>query len=179
MKRTVLVFGLISGLIVSVWMVASMAWFHYVENCQGSMVLGYAGMLLAFSFVFVGVKSYRDKHNGGVISFGKAFQMGLYISLIASTLYVISWLVDYYVFIPDFMDKYGAQMLKQAQSSGASAAELSKKAAEVASMKAMYKSPIMVVLYTYMEPFPVGLIVSLVTALVLKRKATGGAAVMA
>jgi len=139
-------------------------------NFEHSMLIGYASMVLAFSFIFVGIKNYRDKYNNGLITFGKAFKTGLYISLIASTMYVITWLVDYYVFIPDFMDKYVAHMLKEAKDSGASAAELAKQAKELAYNQQLYKNPIMVVLFTYMEILPVGILVSLIAALILKRK---------
>jgi len=137
------------------------------------MLLGYASMILAFSLMFVGVKNYRDKYNGGIISFGKAFRIGLYITLVASTLYVLVWLVDYYVFIPDFMDKYSAHVINKAQNSGASANEIAAKTKEINTMKEMYNTPLMVVLLTYMEIFPVGLIVSIITALILKRKPNG------
>jgi hypothetical protein len=170
MKKNVIVFGLIAGVIASVLMVISMARCSSDANFEHSMLIGYASMVLAFSFIFVGIKNYRDKYNNGLITFGKAFKTGLYISLIASTMYVITWLVDYYVFIPDFMDKYVAHMLKEAKDSGASAAELAKQAKELAYNQQLYKNPIMVILFTYMEILPVGILVSLIAALILKRK---------
>src|SRR5215210_668865 len=93
MKKNILIYGLIAGVIVSVLMLLSM---NYISHCEGnvdyttSMVIGYASMLLAFSLVFVGIRNYRDKYNGGVISFGKAFKIGILIVLIASTMYVAS-----------------------------------------------------------------------------------------
>lgn len=170
MKKNVIVFGLIAGLIVSVLMVLSIAKCYSDPNLEHSMLIGYASMVLAFSFIFVGIKNYRDKYNDGLITFGKAFKIGLYISLIASTIYVMVWLIDFYVFIPDFMDRYVAQAIREAKSSGASAAELAKQAKELAANQQMYKNPVMVVLFTYMEILPVGLLVSLVAALILKRK---------
>lgn len=158
---------------MSAWAVGGVAWCYSSGNFEGSMLLGYASMILAFSLVFVGVKNYRDKYNGGIISFGKAFRIGLYIILVASTLYVLVWLVDYYVFIPDFMDKYSAHVINKAQNSGASANEIAAKTKEINTMKEMYNTPLMVVLLTYMEIFPVGLIVSIITALILKRKPNG------
>lgn len=170
MKKNVMVFGLIAGLIVSTLMVLSMARCYNDPNLEHSMLIGYASMVLAFSFIFVGIKNYRDKYNNGLITFGKAFKIGALISLVASTIYVIVWLIDYYVFMPDFMDKYVAQALREAKADGASAAELAAKAKELASSQEMYKNPIMVVLFTYMEILPVGILISLVAALILKRK---------
>lgn len=169
MKKIVLVCGLIAGIIVSALMVISIAYCYRVGNFEGNMVLGYATMLLAFSMVFVGIKNYRDKHNHGVISFGKAFKIGLYISLIASSVYVIVWLIDYYLFIPDFMDKYANAMLEQARAAGKSEAEMAEKASEMANYKEMYKNPLIVILFTFLEVLPVGLIVTLISALILKR----------
>src|SRR5688500_7026342 len=108
MKRNVIVFGLISGLIITAFMVYGTLMCYNNADFDMSMAIGYASMIVAFSFIFVGVKNYRDKYNGGVISFGKAFKTGFYISLVASTMYVVVWLIEYYVFIPDFMEKYTA-----------------------------------------------------------------------
>lgn len=170
MKKTVLIFGLISGFIAAAVMTISMAACYNSPDFGGSMVLGYASMLIAFSLIFVGVKNLRDKHNNGVISLGKAFRAGLLITFIASTMYVLAWLVEYYCFMPEFMDRYTAHTLKQAKDSSASAATLAAKAAEMSKYKEMYKNPIFVILFTYAEIFPVGVVVALICALILKRK---------
>jgi hypothetical protein len=170
MKRIVLVFGSISGLLIGAWTVASMAYLYSTNNFEGSMLMGYTAMLLALSLVYVGVKSFRDKENGGIITFGKAFQTALFISFVASTIYVVAWTAEFYLYMPDFMDKFSAQYLQKAQNNGATAAEISAKTAEINSMKELYKNPLMVVLFTYLEILPVGLVVSLISALLLKRK---------
>lgn len=169
MKKIIIVFGLIAGVVVSALMLLSITNCYKNANFEGSMIIGYASMLLAFSFIFVAVKSYRDKHNNGVISFGKAFQIGAYISLIASTLYVAVWLIDYYLFVPDFMDKYTAHALAEAKKAGATATEMAVKVKEMNDYKEMYKSPVLIILFTYMEILPVGLIVSVICALIFKR----------
>ena len=107
MKKIVWVSGLISGLIVSSLMAISIVRCYNGANYEGSMLIGYASMLAAFSLIFVGIKNYRDKYNNGIISFGKAFKIGLFIALIASTMYVITWLICYYFFIPDFLKNTG------------------------------------------------------------------------
>lgn len=170
MKKIVLVCGLIAGLIVAAMMVIGTAMCYKTGNFEGSMVLGYATMLIAFSLIFVGIKNYRDKHNNGIINFGKAFKIGIFITLVASTLYVAVWLVDYYIFVPDFMDKYTDHMIAQSSASGASAAEITKLTSQMNGYKEMYKNPLMVVLMTYAEILPIGLVVSLISALILKRK---------
>lgn len=170
MKKIVLRYGLLAGLIVSLFMMIGMLICHQNADFEGSMVLGYASMLVAFTFIFLGIRSQRNKHGNGSITFGKAFMTGLYIALISSTMYVITWLVVYYCFMPDFMDKYMEHALKKAAESGASPAEIEKQAAEMATYKDMYKNPLGVILLTYMEIFPLGLLVTLISALILKKK---------
>lgn len=170
MKKIVIVNGLIAGLISASLIIISMAFFHDKGNLEGGMLFGYASMVLAFSLIFVAIVRYRNNYNNGVISFGKAFMIGLYITLIASTIYVVAWLIDYYVFIPDFAEKYAATILEKLKAGGASAAEIAKQTKEMDNFKEMYKNPVIVILYTYLEILPVGLLLSLVAALILKRK---------
>jgi len=173
MKRTVLVFGTISGLIAATFMAVSMA----IMGCSsesgdmtGGMIIGFASMAVAFSFVFVGIKNYRDKQNGGVVTFGKAFLLGFLISLIGSTFYVVTWGIEFHFFMPDFMDKYSAMMVKQLQESGKTGAVLEEGLKEIESARVNYANPIFFALYTYMEILPVGILVTLISALILKRK---------
>lgn len=170
MKKIVIVNGIIGGIITGGMFLVTMGLYHNNGDFDGGMWVGYASMLLAFSLIFVAIIRYRDKYNDGIISFGKAFRIGLYITLIASTIYVITWLVDYYVFIPDFAEKYAAAAIQKLKAAGASAAEISSTAKQMDSFKEMYKNPVMVILFTYLEILPVGLLLSLVAALVLKRK---------
>lgn len=173
MKKNILVYGLIAGALVSVFMLFTMGYYSY---CNGnvdettSMVLGYAAMLIAFSLVFVGVRNYRNKYNNGVISFGKAFKTGFMIALIASTMYVIAWLIDYHYFVPDFADKYSARIIGDLKAGGASPAVIATKTAEMAKFVTMYKNPLFVILMTYLEILPVGVVVALISAVILKRK---------
>jgi hypothetical protein len=170
MKRNVLIFGIITGLLISGSMLYGVFECYTNPEMQPNDVVGYAAMIAVFSLVFVGIKNYRDKYNSGIISFGQAFKTGLYITLIASGMYVVVWLIDYYLFVPDFMDKYIPHVLKEATRNGATEAELQEKAAEMARFKEMYKNPLFVIVITFLEVFPVGLIVALVSALILKRK---------
>jgi hypothetical protein len=105
-----------------------------------------------------------------VISFGKAFKIGIMIVLIASTIYVAAWLIDYFFFIPDFAEKYSAHMLDKMRASGASQIEIDKQTKEMANMGRMLKNPFINAMMTYLEILPVGLIVTLISSLILKRK---------
>ena len=132
MKKTILTYGLIGGLIVSTVMVISFQVYRNT-NSEPGMLVGYTSMIVAFSMIFVGIKNYRDKFSDGMITFGKAFKMGLLIALIASTFYVVTWLIYYYCFAPDFMEKYTATMLRNLTKEGASAATIAAKTEEMKS----------------------------------------------
>jgi hypothetical protein len=172
MKRIVIIYGLIAGAVVSAFMSTTMllaANDEKVHTGVSSMVVGYLGMLISFALIFVAIKSYRDKQNNGIISFGKALGMGLLISLIASTLYVITWAIVYQNFLPDYMDKYCAAMIEEAKAS-LSGSALQAEIDEINKAKEMYATPLGFTLFTYAEILPVGILVSLIAALVLKRK---------
>jgi hypothetical protein len=176
MKKNSLVFGTISGVIISAFMGVSMAVMSggsgEKDHGSGSMIIGYSAMVVAFSFIFVGIKNYRDKQNGGMITFGKGFLLGFMISLIASTLYVITWAVEFHFFMPDFMDKYSALQVKQLHESGISGPALDKALKSIESATYNYKNnPFFFAMYTYMEILPVGILITLISALILRRKA--------
>ena len=172
MKKNAIIFGLLSGAIITGIMIYSAITLYNGKDFEPNMVLGYAAMLAAFSFVFVGIRNYRNKYNGGVINFGKAFMTGLYITLIASTIYTGVWLVIHYMFMPDFMDKYVAFALDNAAKNGATANELALQAKDMATYQELYENPFWVVILTYAEVLPIGLAVTLISALILKKKSS-------
>lgn len=170
MKRNIIIFGLLSGAIVTGMMIYAVLAIYNGGHFEPDAVLGYTAMLAAFSFVFVGIRNYRNRYNGGTITFWKAFRTGLYISLIASTIYTGVWLFVHYIFMPDFMEKYVVFALDNAKREGATAAELSVQAKDMAAYQDLYKNPFWVVILTYGEVLPIGLIVTLISAFILKRK---------
>ncbi|OIQ20197.1 MAG: hypothetical protein BM557_05880 [Flavobacterium sp. MedPE-SWcel] len=169
MKKLVLTFGLISGFISVLGFLIMMLNPDSIDFENG-MIYGYASMLLAFSLIFVAIKSFRDKHNEGVISFGKAFRIGLYICLIASTVYVVVWLIDYYFFLDDFWGKYIEMSKNDLIAKGTPQEEIDTMVSEVEGWKELYKNPLVAGLITYTEILPVGLLISLIAAAILKRK---------
>jgi hypothetical protein len=173
MKRTVLIFGLILGVILAGNMLYMVDRCYTNPDMQSNDVVGYAAMVVMFSLTFFGIRNYRNKELDGVISLGRAFKTGALIALIGSTMYVVVWLFTYYLFVPDFMDKYTLHVMTEATRNGATAAELAAKAEEMKGYNELYKTPIFVVLMTYVEVLPVGLIVAFISALILKRKTPG------
>jgi hypothetical protein len=168
MKKTVWTFGLISGAIMAVLMCATMPFVNTTDT--HSYLVGYAGIIAGFLCVYFGVRSYRDNVLGGSIGFGRAFSVGILIAVIGSLCYVATWEVLYYKFMPDFYAKYAQSAVAQARASGQSDAEVAKTQAAMDDMVKNAGNPAWVAAMTFVEPFPVGLIVALVSAGVLRRK---------
>jgi hypothetical protein len=179
MKRTILIFGLISGAISSLLMMITTVPFMKSSSfdLNHGYILGYTTIVLSLMLTFFGVRSYRDNVGNGQITFGKAFLIGLAITLISCTFYVVTWEVIYFNFMPDFMDKYGVHVLQKMQASGATAAAIQEKSEELNRLKVMYKNPLFNAAMTFIEPFPVGLVITLLSAAVLKKKGPSQAAV--
>ena len=169
MKKTILTFGLISGAIISVLMCATVPFADRL-GFGHSYLVGYTTMILAFLLVYFGIRSYRDNFGGGHISFGKAFVIGISITLISTLCYVVTWEIIYFKFMPDFMDKYGAYAIQKLQASGASAAAIQAKVEEIKRYKVLEDNPLTNAAMTFLEPFPVGLMVTLASAAILRRK---------
>lgn len=172
MKKIVIIYGLIAGLIVTAAMVVSTNAYCINSNAnmtQG-MIYGFTAMIVAFSMTFIGIRNFRNKYNNGVISFGKAFQIGIFIVLIASTMYVLAWEIDYHFFFPDFGDKYAVKMIEAAKAKGVTAAELAKTTTEMNAFKVEYKNPLYRIFMTYVEILPLGIVITLISALILKKK---------
>jgi hypothetical protein len=170
MKKIVLTFGLISGLIMSVLMGGSLLLADKIGSGH-SMALGYTIMVASFLLIYFGIRSYRDNDLGGQISFGRAFTCGILITLITTICYVAMWEVLYFNFMPHFMDSYFAAQIHKVQSSGLDPATIAAQVAAIQRSAQLYQNPFINMAYTFIEPFPVGLIITLVSAAVLRRKA--------
>jgi hypothetical protein len=171
MKKTIWVCGVIAGIISVSWGVVGESLSGDSLSLNTRLVLGYATMILAFSLIFVAIKNYRDTYNQGQITFGKALGIGLLITLIASTVYVVVWMIDFGYFVHDFGEKYTAQALAEMKANGASATAIKKETVEMTATMEKYRtSPLFRILLTYSEIVPVGMVVSLIAALILKKK---------
>jgi len=169
MKRTVWTFGLISGAILSVMMAITVPFEDQIGSDRG-LIIGYTTMVLSFLLIFFGVRSYRDNVAGGSVSFGRALAVGTLIAVISSLCYVATWEVIYFKFAPDFATKLGAYNIDRAKKSGASPAEVEQKVAEAKRFTERYQNPLFNSAITFLEPMPVGLLIALVSAGVLRRR---------
>src|SRR4029079_5700178 len=163
MQSIVLKHGLIAGGILIVAFAVTLPLGLHSE------VIGYTSMVLAFLLVFFGIRAYREEI-GGAIGFGKAFQVGILITLVICAIYVISWEIVYWGFMPDFLDKYNAHALARVRASGATETAIREAQAKMAQLAKLYANPLFNAGITFMEIFPVGLIVTLVSAAILRRK---------
>jgi hypothetical protein len=169
MKKIILVFGLISGAISALMMAGTMRVADQIGFDKGEY-LGYTVIVLSLLMVYFGIRSYRDNVGGGQVTFGRAFTVGLGITVISCICYVIAGEILYFYFMPDFMDKYGAYLIQKVQASGASAAAIAAEVQKVEKYKEMYNNPLINVAMTFMEPFPVGLGMTVISAAILRKK---------
>jgi hypothetical protein len=169
MKRTVLTFGAISGALSSLMMFATVPVLHQIGFDKG-LVVGYTAIVAALLLVFFGIRSYRE-HSGGSLTFGRGFAVGILITLISCLCYVLTWEFIYFNMMPDFWTKYTAYAVEHARSSGASPDKLAEMRRQMDQFKMAYDNPLINAAYTFIEPFPVGLVITIVSAAVLRRKA--------
>lgn len=175
MRKTIITFGVISGAISSLLMVATVPFADRIGFDKGEIV-GYTVIVLSFLLVFFGIRSYRENVGNGQITFARAFAVGISITVISSIFYVVTWEILYYNFLPGFMDKYGAYLTAKLKTSGASASQIQEQLQQIQKFKELYANPVINALLTFIEPFPVGLVITLVSAAILSRKPRAQAA---
>jgi uncharacterized protein YacL len=165
MKKTVLTFGLISGAIMAVMMFATLPFTNSAWLQAHSMVIGYTTMVLSFMLVFFGIRSYRENVGGGTVTFGRAFAVGILITLISSVLYVITWEIMYFG-IPSFGERFMTMCVAHVKNSGASPEAIQTQLNQLKYLD----NPFINAAMTFIEPFPVGLIITLISAAILRKK---------
>lgn len=172
MTRIVLTFGLIAGVIMS-GMFLVMLPFHD-QMIEAGAIVGYASMIAAFLLIFFGIRRYRETVGGGAVSFGRAFQVGILIGLVASACYVATWEAIYFSGnAPGFLEKYQTAEIEKMRSAGKSAAEIAKQEEDFKVWAERYENPLINSAVTLMEPLPVALLMALVSAAVLRRRSPG------
>jgi hypothetical protein len=174
MRKVALTFGLLAGIIVSVFSFIIMGLCENgTINFDSSDVIGYGSMVIALSMIFFGIKSYRDNYQNGAIKFGKGLQVGMLITLVAALLYAVAG-ETFYQIDPEgqtaLTNKYADYQINKMKENGASPAAIEQKIKEMTDMKEMYKSPLVRFVMTLAIILPVGIVVTLISAAVLRRK---------
>lgn len=168
MKRTVWTFGLLSGAVSSALMLLTVPFMDRLGFGPRGVVLGYTGIVASFLLVFFGVRAYRDQV--GTLSFGRAFTVGILITLISSVCYVATWQLVYFKLKPGFADDYGAYVVAKTRASGASEAEVAQTTQRMREFKDMLDKPLLNAAITLIEPLPIGVLVTLISAAVLRSR---------
>ncbi|WP_084421233.1 DUF4199 domain-containing protein [Henriciella litoralis] len=171
MLKRILLAGLAAGLITGGFLFISIsgAGDNVFEGDHGNAAIyGYASMLLALSLIFVAVKRQRDVAQGGVIKFLPAFGMGLAISLVASIIYALGWELTLATTGLDFIGPYTEAAIQSARESGMSGDELAAFIENKRGFADMYNDPVYRFPITMLELLPVGVLVSLVSAALLR-----------
>ena len=168
MLKKILSYGVVAGLIVGVPLSCITISMSGHAMMRYGMVIGYLIMLIALSTVFVAIKRHRDADLGGVIKFWPAFGLGLGISFIAGVIYVLSWEAACAIAHLDFASSYSNAMIAQQQAKGVSAEALAKLTLQMEQFKVQYANPLYRLPMTFAEIFPVGVLVSLVSAALLR-----------
>ena len=170
MLRTLLVYGVVAGLIVGVPLsVLTIAMNGHTMMSYG-MFIGYTLMLIALSTVFVAIKRYRDEALGGVIRFWPAFGLGLGISFVAGIFYVAAWETAVAITHMDFAGTYANAIIEQQKAKGVTGEALANVVAGMERFKVQYANPLYRLPMTFAEIFPVGVLVSLVSAGLLRNR---------
>jgi hypothetical protein len=170
-RKIVLTFGLLSGGVMAVMFLLALPFKEQIGFDKG-MVYGYTSMVIAGLLIYFGVKQYRDTVGGGVVTFGRAFLVGMLISTVASTLYVATWEVIYFgtAIGPEYLAGYKEYAISKEKANGATEAQIAAKAAELDKYAEMYKNPFINSAMTFLEPLPVGVLLALISAAVLRRR---------
>lgn len=169
MKKTVIVWGLISGAVSSGMMLLFLPFADRIGFEKGE-ILGYASIVLAALLVFFGVRAYRENVSGGRLTFGRGFLVGLLITLVSTLCYVATWEVVYFKLAPDFGEKYTAFTVEKARKSGASEEKIAAIEKEAADFQQLYDNPLVNAAITFLEPFPFGLVAAAISAGILRRR---------
>lgn len=171
MKKIIWTYGLIAGAIVAgVMFITLPMWQNGTLNFDNGELVGYTTMVIALSMIFFGVKAYRDNHLNGVITFGKGLKIGMLITLIAAVMYALAWEVSYATVMGDITDKMQEHYISEMKEGGASAEEVEKAKKQFATFAEYYKNPVIRFGMTLAEILPVGIVISLISAALLKRK---------
>jgi hypothetical protein len=168
MLPAILKYGLIAGVVVGAALLGVSLAYGGQPPPDWGMAAGFASMLVALSAVFFGIRQHRDRAGGGVIRFWPAFGMGLGISLVASLVYVLAWELSMALVGTDMAAVFAEQMIVRAEANGLSGEALEAAARQAREFEAMYRNPLLRMPMTFVEIFPVGVLVSLVSALLLR-----------
>ena len=171
MQKITLTYGMIAGVIVSVMILGTVPlWNRGILNFDNSEVVGYTTIVIALSMIFFGIKSCRDYHFNGAITFWQGIKIGLMITLIGSLMYVLAWQVSFNLLPSDFTERMWQHFIDNAKQESKSESELNATLQQIETWKEWYKNPLLRFVMTLMEIAPVGVVITIISAAILRKK---------
>lgn len=169
MKKTVLIFGLTSGVVTTGILLATIPYINTAELAK-SDILGYTSILLSVLLVFFGVRSYREKAGGGRLSFGRGVAVGVLITVVSAAVYTGTFEVLYFRLMPGLGEKYAACVVERARLAGADQKKIEEATEQARVMKNLLDSPVSNVAMTLGVALAIGLASSVAAAAILRKK---------
>jgi Protein of unknown function (DUF4199) len=169
LKKIVLKYGLIAGIILAGMIFTMMAVMGDTADFEKGESFGYLFMVGAFSMIFLGIREYRDKISDGTINFNHGFRVGILITLIASACYVAGWMIYFNFIDHSFVEKYTIYFTEKIKSSGKTPDEIEKEIRSFKTNMVNYKNPFVMAMYTLLEVFPIGLIITILCSFLMSR----------
>lgn len=167
MARLMVIYGTLAGGAVIGTTILALTFFG--SEHIATEWFGYLVMLVALSLIFVGIKRYRDETLGGIIRFRTAFGLGLGITVVASVIYVAAWEVNLAVNDDnDFIESYTSSVIADLEADGVEGEALQAEIEEMERLRQRYDDPRFRLPITFMEIFPVGLLITLASAGLLR-----------
>lgn len=167
MKKILITYSTITSVIMITLMMITTIFSSQI-GYDNSEILGYTFLILSFLVIYFAIVSFYKNNPGAKVRFMKSLTIGLLITLFTSVAYVIAWLIIYYTVFPDFWIKYSDHVVAKLRATGASAAEISKKMAMFKEYDEMSKNPFINAAMTFIEPLPVGILISLISSVVVQ-----------
>ncbi|NOG45617.1 MAG: DUF4199 domain-containing protein [Calditrichaeota bacterium] len=171
MNKNLLKLGGISGAILVLLMYITMPFMGNEISFEIAETLGYLTMILALApTIYVGIKSQRDSNGSGEITLASGFKNGLFITLVASIIYTTGWMAYLHTADTDFMETFYEQTIEDLKNSDQSEEEIAEQITQMEDFKELYKNPFIQIGVTFLEIFPVGLLISLIAAAILRKQ---------
>ena len=169
MRKSVLIFGVSSGVVAIVMMLATLP---YIQNhdSEKADIFGYASMVLSALLVFFGIRSFREKESAGRLTFGRGLLVGVLITLISWACFSVAFELIYFWIVPDYGEKFAACMIERARDSGGTPADIDKARSQAAMFRRLWDNPFTNAALTFATLFPVGFAAAAISATILRKR---------
>ena len=168
MKNAAVRFGLASGALAAAMMLATFPLIDAI-GFEKTDLIGYTTMVLSALLVYFGVRSYRTQTGDG-ITFGRGFTVGILITLVSCLSSVAAFQIVYFKVTPEYGDRFAACMVERARAQGERPEKIEETAKQAQVLKRLYDNPATNAALTFVLHFPIGLVTSLISAAVLRKR---------